>query len=189
MSAPLALTGFLFIPQYWDPPSLFNLDHRLGISIEDVLWSAAVGGLGSVTGELVFRENLAKLRRLKVPRRYEPFVVVAVVFGVLELSFRGASMQNMILAFLAGAFAIGYLRRDLIAYMLSGGTIFSLLYLFLFAYFLLFYPEFISRYYNKAHLLGIYWFGVPVEEIIFAFSGGTIWSVAYEFVHGYRYQY
>jgi hypothetical protein len=47
LSAPFALAGFLFIPEYWNPPSLFDLDARFGIGIEDVIWSAAVGGIAS----------------------------------------------------------------------------------------------------------------------------------------------
>jgi hypothetical protein len=39
---------------------------------------------------------------------------------------------------------------------------------------------------NLPNLLGIYIRGVPIEELLFAATGGTIWSVAYEYEHGYR---
>ena len=45
ISAPLALTSILFIPQYWTPPSLFDLDQKIRVGIEDFLWAAAVGGI------------------------------------------------------------------------------------------------------------------------------------------------
>src|SRR2546430_9343736 len=35
ISTPLALTSILFIPQYWTPPSLFDLDARFRVGIED----------------------------------------------------------------------------------------------------------------------------------------------------------
>jgi hypothetical protein len=31
VTAPLALTSFLFVPQYWTPPSLFDLDTRFRV--------------------------------------------------------------------------------------------------------------------------------------------------------------
>jgi hypothetical protein len=52
IAAPMALTSLLFVPQYWSPPSLFNLDQKIRVGIEDVLWAAAVGGIASVVGEI-----------------------------------------------------------------------------------------------------------------------------------------
>src|SRR5579864_3273378 len=63
VSAPLAISGFLFIPEYWTPPSLFNLDARFKVGIEDVLWSGAVGGIASVIGEIVLKERLSRIRQ------------------------------------------------------------------------------------------------------------------------------
>lgn len=51
---------------------------------------------------------------------------------------------------------------------------------------LAFYPEFVRRYYNLPNLLGVYVRGVPIEEVLFAATGGAVWSVAYEYVYGYR---
>src|SRR2546430_12250610 len=42
ITTPLALTSFLFVPQYWTPPSLFDLDARFRVGIEDFLWAGAV---------------------------------------------------------------------------------------------------------------------------------------------------
>src|SRR5258707_14898872 len=44
ISAPMALTSILFVPQYWTPPSLFDLDQKIRVGIEDVLWAPAAGG-------------------------------------------------------------------------------------------------------------------------------------------------
>jgi len=51
---------------------------------------------------------------------------------------------------------------------------------------LLLHPQFVQRYYNLSNLLGIGILGVPIEELLFAATGGAIWSVAYEYVFGYR---
>ena len=186
VSAPFALTSLLFIPQYWFPPSLFDLDTRFHVGIEDFLWAAAVGGIASVVGEIILKEKLSQTRGQGRKRHYAPFVVVAAVFIPLELWHHDKTIYNMVIAFAIGAVVVAFLRPDLILLMLTGAMNFTALYLLLFLYFLALYPDFIQRYYNLPHLLGIYIFKVPIEELMFASTGGAIWSVAYEYLQGYR---
>ena len=185
IAAPLALTSLLFVPQYWTPPSLFNLDKTIRVGIEDFLWAAAVGGLASVVGELLLKERLAATRKLQRKRRYAPFVFAVVVFVVLEAWHPGKTMENTIISLAFGALTLAYLRPDLLPLMLTSALSFTALYFFLFLCFLFFYPEFVQRYYNLPNLLGIYFLGVPIEELLFAATGGAVWSAAYEYVHGY----
>jgi len=186
ISAPMALTSILFVPQYWTPPSLFDLDQRIRVGIEDVLWAAAVGGIASAVAEILLKERLSALRKGVRKRHFVPFVVVVVVFIVLQLLHPGKTIYNTIIAFAIGAAVIAVLRSDLIPTMLAGALSFALLYFALFLIFLFFYPGFIERYYNIPNLVGIYILGVPIEELLFAGTGGAIWSVAYEYVQGYR---
>jgi len=186
ISAPMALTSILFVPQYWTPPSLFDLDQRVRVGIEDVLWAAAVGGIASVVAEILLKERLSALRKGVRKRHFVPFIVVVVVFVVLQLWHPGKTIYNTIIAFAIGTAAIAVLRSDLIPTMVTGALSFALLYFALFLIFLLLYPGFIQRYYNIPNLLGIYILGVPIEELLFAATGGAIWSVAYEYVQGYR---
>jgi len=186
ISAPMALTSILFVPQYWPPPSLFDLDQRIRVGIEDVLWAAAVGGIASVVAEILLKERLSALRKGVRKRHLAPFVVVVVVFIVFEFWHPGKTIYNTIVAFAIGAVVIAVLRFDLIPTMLIGALSFALLYFALFLVFLFLYPGFIQRYYNIPNLLGIYLLGVPIEELLFAGTGGAIWSVAYEYVQGYR---
>jgi hypothetical protein len=187
ISAPLALTSILFIPQYWTPPSLFNLDQRFRVGIEDVLWAAAVGGIASAIGETILRERLAARRKLPRKRHYFPFAVLVLVFLLLEFSRHNKTIYNTIISFTVCALIVTFLRADLILTMLAGAFDFTLLYFALFVYFLLLYPDFIQRFYNVPNLLGIYVWKVPIEELLFAASGGTVWSIAYEYVQGYRF--
>jgi hypothetical protein len=175
VSVPFALTSLLFIPQYWSPPSLFDLDTRIHVGIEDFLWAAAVGGIGSVLGEIILRVKLSQTRGQGRKRHIVPFVVVAVLFALLEWLHPNKTIYNMVIAFAVGAVVVAFLRPDLIQLMLTGAMNFTALY-----------PDFIQRYYNIPHLLGIYIFKVPIEELLFASTGGAIWSVAYEYLQGYR---
>jgi lycopene cyclase-like protein len=186
VSAPFALTSLLFIPQYWSPPSLFDLDQKIHVGIEDFLWAAAVGGIASVVGEIILKEKLAETRGQGRKRHLAPFIVLAVVFGVLEFWHPNKTIYNMVIAFTIGAIVVIFVRRDLVLLMLTGALNFTVLYALLFVYFLALYPDFIQRYYNIPNLLGIYIFKVPIEELMFASSGGAIWSIAYEYLQGYR---
>lgn len=186
IAAPMALTSILFIPQYWTPPSLFDLDNKIRVGIEDVLWAAEVGGMASVVAEILLREKLSAIRKAGCRRHYAPFVVLVAVFIALELWHPGKTIYNTILAFAVGALVVAYLRRDLVPTMLTGALSFAVLYFALFLFFLSLYPHFVERYYNIPNLLGIYIVGVPIEELLFAATGGAIWSVGYEYVQGYR---
>jgi hypothetical protein len=186
IAAPMALTSVLFVPQYWTPPSLFNLDQRIRVGIEDFLWAAAVGGIASVVGELLLKETLTALRSQPRKRHYAPFVFIVALFIVLELWHPHKTMINTIISFALGALVIAYLRSDLVTLMLTSAASFTLLYFFLFLCVLFLYPDFVNRFYNIPKLLGIYLLGVPIEELLFAATGGAIWSVAYEYVQGYR---
>ena len=51
------LFGFtepFFVPEYWSPPSLFNLALNTGFDIESFIFAFAVGGIASVLYELKF---------------------------------------------------------------------------------------------------------------------------------------
>ena len=43
--APFGLTEPLFVPEYWNPPSLFELARRTGFDIESIIFSFAIGGI------------------------------------------------------------------------------------------------------------------------------------------------
>jgi len=188
ISTPMALTSLLFVPQYWTPPSLFDLDQKIRVGIEDFLWAAAVGGIASVVAEILLKERLSAIRKAARKRHFAPFIVVVVVFLALEFWHPGKTIYNTIIAFAVGALVIACLRPDLIPTMLVGGLSFTALYFALFLIFLFLYPDFIHGYYNIPNLLGIYVAGVPIEELLFAGTGGAIWSVGYEYVQGYRLQ-
>jgi Lycopene cyclase len=186
IAAPMALTSILFVPQYWTPPSLFNLDTKIRVGIEDFLWAAAVGGIASVVGEILLREKLAALRKSRHKRHYAPFVLIVVVFVALRFGLHRLTMESTIISFALGAVVLACVRPNLVPLMLTSTASFTILYFLLFRCVLTLYPDFVCDFYTLNHLLGIYVSGVPIEELLFAATGGAIWSVAYEYAHGYR---
>ena len=186
VAAPMALTSLLFVPEYWTPPSLFDLDAKIRVGIEDLLWAAAVGGIAAIVGEILLKEHLEALRKSRHRRHYTPFVVAVAAFLVLRFGLHWKTMNGTIVALIICACVVAYLRPNLIKLMLTSAVSFTVLYFVLFLVVLALYPEFVRRYYTLKNLLGIRVLGVPIEELLFAASGGAVWSVAYEYVHGYR---
>lgn len=185
LSAPFALSGFLFMPLYWHPPSLFDLDVRVGIGLEDVLWSAAVGGIAAVTGEILFRERLVAVASQPKRNVLVPIAATVLLFAGLELINRHTAMNNLLAGFVTGGAVVAVLRRDLILYMLRSAAAFTAVYFLLFCSLMLIYPEFVTRYWNAKALLGVYVLGVPVEELEFAFTGGALWSALWAYSRGF----
>jgi hypothetical protein len=186
IATPFALTSLLFVPQYWTPPSLFDLDQKMRVGIEDFLWAAAVGGIAAIIGELSLQEKLGAIRRSRHKRHYAPFIIAILIFLGLKFGLHWKMMTSTIAGLAVCALVLAYLRRDLIPLMLVSASSFTVLYFVLFLIVLAFYPEFVNRYYTLQNLLGIRVLGVPVEELLFAATGGAVWSVAYEYVYGYR---
>src|SRR5579859_3116097 len=58
---PFGLTEPLFVPRYWDPPSLLDLAQRTGFDVESLIFCFAIGGVGVVLYDVVTRRSLARI--------------------------------------------------------------------------------------------------------------------------------
>ena len=52
-TAPFGLTEPLFVPEYWSPPSVFDLALRTGFDIESLIFAFGIGGVASVLYNVV----------------------------------------------------------------------------------------------------------------------------------------
>jgi hypothetical protein len=55
-SLVIALLGFtepIYVPVYWNPPSLFELAQRTGFDIESLIFAFAIGGIGSAPPDII----------------------------------------------------------------------------------------------------------------------------------------
>src|SRR3546814_12147337 len=57
-TTPFGFTEPLFVPEYWSPPSLFDLAHSTGFDIESPIFSFAIGGIGAVLYNLLTGHEL-----------------------------------------------------------------------------------------------------------------------------------
>ncbi|MCB1091796.1 MAG: hypothetical protein KDL87_09710, partial [Verrucomicrobiae bacterium] len=58
---PFGLTEPLFVPEYWNPPSLFDLAQKTGFDLESLVFCFAIGGVGAVLYDLITRRKQIEL--------------------------------------------------------------------------------------------------------------------------------
>ena len=179
------LTEPLFVPEYWSPPSLFNLAEKTGFDIESFVFSFAIGGIGSVIYQFVFpsvpvplheSERRNTRHRFHLLMLFLPFVVFPLLAFVTNLNHIYCGM----LALSAGALATLYCRPDLKRKILIGGVLFAVLYFLYFGSILIFFPEYVRTYWNLNALSNVLILGIPLEELLFGFTFGMYWSGVYE---------
>lgn len=184
LTAPFGLTEPLFVPAYWNPPSLFDLARRTGFDVESLIFCYAIGGLG-VAGyraltpvplrRMDHHERMSPRHRWHLLALASPFLVFT---GLLPLHWN--PIYPAILAMAAGAAATVLCRPDLWRNALFGGGIFLALY----AVFLLglkwLWPGYIEAVWNFGALLAWRPAGLPLEELLFSFFFGMYWSSVYE---------
>jgi len=184
----LGLTEPLFVPEYWNPPSLFDLARRTGFDIESLIFTFGVGGLAVIIYEWINRKSRHK--RMSVIERHNsrhkyhlPALLSAPVIFFTLLAFANINpIYSGVIAMLAGGIFTWYCRPDLKNKMFISAILFTAIY---FVYFLtlnLAFPDYVQQVWNFSTISGILILGVPLEELMFAFSLGFLWSSVYEHI-------
>ena len=182
------LTEPYFVPEYWNPPSLFNLAQKTGFDIESFIFSFAIGGIGCVIYRLFFKRQLVEMEEMeRVHHRHKlhSYLLIVPIFVAAALSIL-TSLNHIycgIIAMFTGALATLYCRPDLKGKIWIGGFLFTLLYFIYFGSILLFFPLYVKSYWNLDELTYILIAGIPLEELLFAFSFGMYWSSLYEHLY------
>lgn len=184
LTTPLGLTEPLFVPAYWNPPSLFELARRTGFDIESLIFAFAIGGIAFVGYRALAHAPESGIRRsAHVAARHRwhsaalasPFVVFVALVPLPTNPIHAA-----IGALLAGALATQLCRPDLWRSTVISGLLFLALYVvFLFGLKWL-WPGYIEAVWNLPALLQWRPAGLPMEELGFGFAFGMYWSSAYE---------
>lgn len=184
---PLALTAPFFIPEYWNPPYYFGDFGFVRLGIEDFIFSFFIGGIASSIYEFTFKKRLTKIEKNKaVAKDWKPYVGGITFLVLMEVFFPQHSIISLaLLGPLVAAYMI-MCRSDLRNQSFTAGGLFMMFYFIFFTAFKTLFPSYVDVVYMKANLFDIYVKGVPIEELLFAFSVGCGWSILYEYVVGYR---
>lgn len=187
-TAPLGLTEPLFVPEYWYPPSLFNLAEKTRFDIESIIFSFAVGGLAAVLYEIIFKvkhitmsenERRHKRHRFHTYALSSPFIIFAALYFLTDWN----NIYRAIVAMFGGSIAAMFCRPDLKRKIWVSGFLFLGLYFIYFFSLVVAFPNYVREVWNFSRIWGILVLGIPLEELLFAFSLGMLWSSFYEHIY------
>lgn len=181
----LGLTEPLFVPEYWTPPSLFNLAFRTGFDIESFIFAFGVGGIAVVVYEYIFRTSHQQIKSHEwhLPRHRYHFLAILsmpVVFLFLLITTSLNPIYISVIALVFGGLATWYCRSDLKKKMIISAFLFLGLYFVYFLTLITMYPGYVEKVWQLNRISGVLIAGVPLEELMFAFSFGFLWSSVYE---------
>ena len=181
---PFGLTEPLFVPEYWSPPSLFDLALRTGFDIESLIFCFGIGGVGAVLFNAIAQRRLQTVSREErhSPRHRFHNWALASPFLIFPLLYviPWNPIYPSIVAMIVGAAATVLCRPDLKSATLVGGVIFLAYYLVFLVGLELTAPGYIERVWNLDVLSGLSIFGFPLEELMFAVAFGAYWAGVYE---------
>jgi hypothetical protein len=188
LSLPFALTEFLFYPDYWDPPFLFDAARTLGFGIEDFLFVAALGATAIGVYPAVSRK-----RFLAYPPGggRPPFLITAgLISSALLLALiswlagiPAICSAPVIMLALSSAILLTC-RRDLWRDAFKGGVVTVGTYSAICLAFEGLLPGAFDRYWHTTGLLNAFAGPVPLEELIYGFAAGFSVAVVYPFAFG-----
>ena len=184
-TAPLGLTEPLFVPEYWNPPTLFDLAQRTGFDIESLIFCFSIGGIATVLYEMAVPVRHVPMQQDEKHDPHHRYHLLAlaspvIVFIPLLLATSWNAIYPGILAMFVGAMATLWCRPDLKKKIWTGGGIFLGLYFIFFKLLDLAFPGYVEKYWTIDALSGIIVLGIPIEEYLFAFTFGLMWSSLYE---------
>lgn len=183
---PFGLTEPLFVPEYWLPPSLFDLAINTGFDIESLIFCFGIGGVGAVLYNVLAGQVPRPMRdmaRHHKRHRFHKQILASpfIIFPVLYF-LPWNPIYPGIAAMFVGAVAAIWCRPDLKTKTLVGGLLFLSFYVFFLLALEWTASGYIDRVWNLDALSGISIFNMPLEELLFAFSFGMYWSGVYEHV-------
>ncbi len=185
LTMPFGLTEPIFVPEYWHPPSLFDLAHRTGFDIESLIFSFGIGGLGIVLYDFIFKVNHEKMsgdEKHHARHRFHLWTLLApvIVFPLLYFFTDWNPIYSATLSMLVAALAALWCRPDLKIKIWVGGALFLLFYAVYFLSLGLLAPGYVEKVWTLSAISGIEIIGIPIEELVFAFTFGMLWSSYYE---------
>jgi hypothetical protein len=180
----LGLTEPIFVPAYWNPPSLFELASRTGFDVESFVFCFAIGGIGAVLYNALGRRELQPVdhaQRHRGRHRLHRLALAGpfLAFPPLYLLPWNPIYPGIVALALGGGFNV-LCRPDLARNTLLGGVLFAALYAMFMALLIVSAPGYVEQVWNLPALSGVRPGGIPLEELAFGFAFGLYWAGVYE---------
>ena len=183
-TALFGLTEPIFVPAYWNPPSLFELARRTGFDIESLIFAFAIGGIGSVLYDSITRQHLVSVtladRNTPLHRLHLAALLLPVVSFVPLVLLPWNPIYAVLTSLLLGAIASVACRPALGRKTVIGAFLFLVFYAALMLGLRWLAPGYIAEVWNLPALRGGLFIGIPVEELVYGFVFGAYWTSVYE---------
>ncbi|MCL4214098.1 MAG: hypothetical protein KJZ74_09295 [Gemmatimonadales bacterium] len=184
-TAPFGLTEPIFVPEYWMPPSLFDLAARTGFDVESLIFSFGIGGVGAVIYSVATGERSVPIdaaHRHAPLHRWHRWAIAApfLVFPLLYVALPWNPIYPAFIAMIVGAIATARCRPDLARRTWVGGLLFTAYYWVFIEGLALLSPGYVERVWNLDALSGVLVRSTPLEELVFACTFGMYWAGVYE---------
>lgn len=178
---------FLHIQDYWMPDYIWGEFFGL----EDFIFAFAFAGISAVIYEIIFKKKQTVIQKYQAMAKQKKnwlawliffSGIVFMIFSFFHFILAANTVISLIVAFLMAGLYIVMQRRDLLVNAIFSGLLMSLLFfLFYMTFFLRLYPDIIDRWWNLSELSGNLIFGLPIEEVAWAFAFGFMFGPLYEF--------
>ena len=180
----LGLSEPIFVPEYWNPPTLFDLAQRTGFDIESLIFCFAIGGIGAVAYNALAGGGMAEVphaERHSGRHRWHRLAIAVPFLAFPALYFLPWNpIYPGIVALALGGVANVLCRPDLLRNTLIGGILFLSLYTAFILLLVIFAPDYIEQVWNLPAISGVLLAGIPLEELAFGFAFGLYWAGIYE---------
>ncbi len=173
---PFALTDIWFRQGYWQPPLLIKSIEPL--SLETAIYCFTAGGIAIIAGNFFVKSDLNfKINWLKVGL----FLVISfTLYFLFEFRTTVSSMNALNYAFLIIWLVL--LALDFKNYKgIFPAFIFAVFTIMAINLANIFYPNFVSEYWNLSRLWPTF-LGTPTEEIFFAGALAALWTILPKYV-------
>lgn len=181
---PIGLTEPLFVPSYWSPDVL--LESIKPFDIESFIFVFAIGGIAAVSYEFFAKKRLVKYCTCKGKCGcFNIYALTILSFIITEVLFDINFIYDSFIAMALTSLAVSIKKPAFRKETIVGGLIFLAVYFISFKLTLFFDPLFVNQW-SLQNLSGILVLGIPLEEYVFAFLFGTVWSPIYEIVKCYK---
>lgn len=188
----LGLSEPIFVPEYWNPPSLFDLAQRTGFDIESLVFCFAIGGIGAVMYNALANRGLSEMshtERHNGRHRWHRLAISAPFLSFPALYFLPWNpIYPGIASLVIGGIANVLCRPDLLRNTLIGGGLFLSFYAIFMLLLIFFVPGYIEQVWNLPAISGVLLAGIPLEELAFGFAFGLYWAGIYEHFTWHRSQ-
>lgn len=182
LAAPLGLIDIFFVPNYWQPVTLFNIP----VGIEGLIFSFQFGGIAAVA-----YAEFAHAVPVKIKHFHRPVSVAALLLTLpLLLLYKlglPSAMISLYLALLCGIAITMYLRKDLLKSALIGGLVFGGIYFVGLSLWGTLLPQ-VKDWFAFEGLPRVFILNAPLYEIILGVLFAAYWGNMYELIFGYKFQ-